>query len=262
MLRIELSGQKINKAARNREVQELTGRSHASVEKKHQNISAVMIELGLPYIDGYKPLGNYQTKLYEIAASMVADDPGLLAAVHDQVSAQASVPSFDEILNALVAAPSREKPLKQVYTAENRPPMKRVHFDYLAIESQNRSLGEAGEHFVLDYERAYLMATRRDDLAKRVKHLPSIHGDGAGYDILSFDEQGKEKWIEVKTTRYGAFTPFYISPNEVAVSERDSDKFHLYRLYHFHKAPKFFDLSGSVSIHCDLRSVNYIGTLR
>ena len=36
----------------------LPGRSRGAIEKKHQNLSAVLIEMGYPYIDGYKPLGN------------------------------------------------------------------------------------------------------------------------------------------------------------------------------------------------------------
>ncbi|ANK06964.1 Hypothetical protein WLH_05703 (plasmid) [Escherichia coli O25b:H4] len=38
----------------------LNGRSKSSVELKHQNISAVLDALGLPYINGYKPRGNSQ----------------------------------------------------------------------------------------------------------------------------------------------------------------------------------------------------------
>ena len=38
----------------------LQGRSDGSIEFKHQNVSAVLVELGLPYIEGYKPRSNYQ----------------------------------------------------------------------------------------------------------------------------------------------------------------------------------------------------------
>ena len=41
----------------------LNNRSHGSVELKHQNISAVLIEMGMPYISGYKPRVNYQRSL-------------------------------------------------------------------------------------------------------------------------------------------------------------------------------------------------------
>jgi len=59
MLAMELRGQPFNKAEHNRNLQKLLkNRPKGSIERKHQNISAVLIELGYPYIDGYKPLGN------------------------------------------------------------------------------------------------------------------------------------------------------------------------------------------------------------
>src|SRR5947208_9347497 len=38
----------------------LQGRSDGSIEFKYQNVSGVLVELGLPYIEGYKPRSNYQ----------------------------------------------------------------------------------------------------------------------------------------------------------------------------------------------------------
>src|ERR1035438_10219938 len=64
MLSKELRGEPFNKAEHNRNLHRvLTARSKGSVERKHQNISAILIELGYPYVDGYKPLGNYQELL-------------------------------------------------------------------------------------------------------------------------------------------------------------------------------------------------------
>ena len=52
MLMTELAGGTFVKAEHNRVLQALTGRSHGSIEYKHQNISAVMAEFGLPFIKG------------------------------------------------------------------------------------------------------------------------------------------------------------------------------------------------------------------
>src|SRR5580698_10312814 len=41
------------------------GRTHRSVEVKHQNISAVLDELGMPWIAGYKPKRNYQGAIFD-----------------------------------------------------------------------------------------------------------------------------------------------------------------------------------------------------
>jgi hypothetical protein len=63
MLRAELADQPYVKADFNREVQAATGRSHGAVEYKFQNISAVLRDLGLPYVVGYRPLPNLQNAL-------------------------------------------------------------------------------------------------------------------------------------------------------------------------------------------------------
>jgi hypothetical protein len=67
MLALELRGEPFNKANHNRDLlRVLDGRTRGSIERKHQNISAILIELGYPYIDGYKPLRNYQELLREV----------------------------------------------------------------------------------------------------------------------------------------------------------------------------------------------------
>src|SRR5688500_17890644 len=64
MLRAELLGVPYSKTDhRRRLVPQLEGRSEPSLEFKHCNISAVLIDLHLPYIDGYKPRANYQRLL-------------------------------------------------------------------------------------------------------------------------------------------------------------------------------------------------------
>ena len=76
MLALEIRGEKYNKAAHRRALiaGELAVRSHGSVEMKHCNISAVMRAAGLPWINGYKPLGHGQQKplAAALAAMMIA----------------------------------------------------------------------------------------------------------------------------------------------------------------------------------------------
>jgi len=58
MLALECAGTSYSKTEhRNALIESMGGtRSRGSIERKHQNISAVMLQLGLPYIKGYKPL--------------------------------------------------------------------------------------------------------------------------------------------------------------------------------------------------------------
>lgn len=64
MLAAELSGQPYVKSHHSAALMEQIGRTHRSVEFKHQNISAVLDELGLPWIRGYKPKRNYQNAIF------------------------------------------------------------------------------------------------------------------------------------------------------------------------------------------------------
>jgi hypothetical protein len=77
MLSRELLATTYNKAAHRRALiaGPLSVRSHGSVEMKHCNISAVMRAAGLPWINGYKPLGHGQAR--PLAASLVR---GMIAA--------------------------------------------------------------------------------------------------------------------------------------------------------------------------------------
>jgi len=60
MLKQELRRHSYNKTAyRNELLTKLNNRTQGAIERKHQNISAILFEIGLPYVDGYKPLGNY-----------------------------------------------------------------------------------------------------------------------------------------------------------------------------------------------------------
>jgi hypothetical protein len=90
--------------------------------------------------------------------------------------------------------------------------------DYAASDAANRVLGSRGEEFVVEYERFQLEKKGRPDLAERVQRISQMMGDGAGYDVLSFDERGTEKYIEVKTTNGSKKTPFIVTVNEVEFS--------------------------------------------
>ena len=64
MLASDLSGQPYVKSRHSQALMAQIGRTHRSVEFKHQNISAVLDELGMPWIPGYKPKRNYQNAIF------------------------------------------------------------------------------------------------------------------------------------------------------------------------------------------------------
>ncbi len=59
-----MAGEPYVKSRHSAALMQQLGRSHRSVEFKHQNISAVLDELGMPWIQGYKPKRNYQNAIF------------------------------------------------------------------------------------------------------------------------------------------------------------------------------------------------------
>lgn len=78
---------------------------------------------------------------------------------------------------------------------------------------------------------------------------------GTPFSILSYETDGTERLIEVKTTRFGQFTPFFVSSNEVAVSDEQDVRYHLYRLFNFDVTPSVFSLRGSLNVAVDLEPI-------
>jgi hypothetical protein len=261
MLGHELRCEPYNKKDHNRRLQAvLRGRSAGAIEFKHANISAVLIELGFPYIDGYKPRANYQELLKDEVSARLASDSRLTLAAEAVVEAPAhDVPPVRSLLDILVPAPVREK--NAGYERRRSPPPIRRGIDYLAREARNASLGSAGEVFALDVEHQRLWEAGHRELAERIEHVSLTQGDGLGYDILSFETDGRERLIEVKTTSFGAMTPFYTSMREVAVSEEEAQHFNLYRVFKFRELPRLFILAGSLRTSCVLEPIQYRASL-
>jgi hypothetical protein len=261
MLGAELAGVPYSKAAHRRELLKvLDDRSEPSIEFKHANISAILLDLGFPYISGYKPRSNYQQLLYDVVADRLAASAELLNVAAADADLPIVVPEVDDILAILTAPPTKEE--TDITTNQPRPQRSPSVTNYLEREARNRSLGAAGESFVLNYERARLIHVGREPLAAKIEHTSRVRGDGDGFDILSFEESGEERLIEVKTTKYGRETPFFVSRNEVTVSESRAHQYHLYRLFRFRVAPQLFTLSGALERTCRLSASSFLATVR
>jgi hypothetical protein len=250
------SGQPLNKAAHNRALQRvLRERSAAAIEFKHRNISAVLVEDGLDYLDGYLPAYNFQELLGDVVRKQLEARPAVRALITEVVeSAPALVGATAAVTLEEVAAPRRAtKAVRERYLRARRPRI----VDYDVIEARNRSLGLAGELAILDVEERRLREAGKRSLASRIEHVAKTQGDGLGYDITSFELDGRERLIEVKTTRRAQLTPFHVSRNEVQVSKDRADFYHLYRLFRFEREPRFFVLSGALDAACRLEPTSF-----
>lgn len=260
MLDAEIRGEPYNKSVHRRALSAmLNGRTDGSIERKHQNISAVLIELRHPFVFGYKPLGNYQALLERVVVERVCTDLAFAAIVSQAVDEPAPVPTVDDFLARLEPSPHREPLVYPPVMERNERQPHRYVVDYLEREARNSSLGRAGEEFVLNFERARLIQANRESLASRVEHTSVAEGDGAGFDIRSFETDGSDRLIEVKTTAYGKQTPILLSTNELAMSRVHRSSYHLYRPFRFRADPRLFTVNGALDEVCRLEATQFRG---
>jgi Domain of unknown function (DUF3883) len=251
MLQLEQLGQEYNKAEHNRQLQNSTRRTRTSIEMKHQNISAVLQQLGIPSISGYKPLGNFQQSLLDSIERYLSTH-GVPHIDLPQVLGVQEPPSlFIEPPPAIGAAPATSK-------ADISKLLRK--FDPAARDARNRDLGQRGEEYAFENERRLLWNAGREDLALKIKHVSKEVGDGLGYDIHSFDLNGSDRLLEVKTTLGISTTPFFLSENERLVSIERKINFRVLRLYDFAKAPRAFEIAPPLENFIFLQPTDYRAT--
>lgn len=121
--------------------------------------------------------------------------------------------------------------------------------DHVAKQKRNKRIGDLGEQIVLMHEQKHCPA----DLVDKVEHSSKKQGDGLGYDILSFDESGSPKYIEVKTTTGSREKSFFVTGTELARSKQESDNYFLYRLYNLNEknmTADYFIIQGDLIEYC------------
>jgi hypothetical protein len=86
-------------------------------------------------------------------------------------------------------------------------------------------------------------------------------GDGCGFDIHSFETDGQDRLIEVKTTKNGIEMPFFVTRNEVSVSREVGNLYHLYRVFDFRRSAKIFSLVGPLDRTCRLEPSAFVASV-
>jgi hypothetical protein len=255
MMSLWLSGLPIYKTKRKQDVQaRLESRSESSVEYKYRNISAALLHAGFSYLPGYKPLPNYQQLLADVLYQRLAGREELLRLAAADADAPIAVPEVPDLLGIVREKPRSKGKSPGVTDRGTRGPLTT---DYVEREARNSQLGFSGEQLVVRFETERLLRAGKEHLASKIEHVAATKGDGLGFDILSFEESGRERLIEVKTTKYGVATPFFVTRNEISVSERRRVEYYLYRLFDFRSGPLLYMLKGAISATCELLPANY-----
>lgn len=255
MLADDITGRPYNKARHNRMLQTVIDRPRTSIEYKHQNISAVLKGLGEDWIGGYKPAFNFQTSLEHAVVRWLERHPDWLAPATRRAPNASPAALLEETVLWIGPPP----------THSNAPPPKELEqmtaiarkYDIAGRDARNRALGRAGEERVLAHEYATLVAAGRTDLADCIRWVSHLDGDGAGFDIESFDTEGASRLIEVKTTNGWERTPFHITRNELAVAEARREHWWLVRLWNYCRQPRAFELQPPLTAHVSLMATSY-----
>jgi hypothetical protein len=253
MLAAWCAGQPVHKAERRKALQtKLNDRNDSSVDRKRSNISAVLEKLDFHYLPGFRPLHNYQHLLEKVVLDRIANTPEL-----DRIELAASeMPAVSHVSIDFTKVKA-EAPKLNPSVQEKQPQFIAIRRDYVQREARNRSLGRAGEEFVVEYEKWRLNQFGEGGLASKVDWASQSKGDGLGYDVRSFETDGRVKFIEVKTTSFGVATPFFLTANEIRFSEQNESTFHLYRVFEFRQHPRLFVLDGKPAQHCVLEPVTF-----
>ena len=252
MLVDDLAGKPLNKAASYRQLADRIDRSAKAIEYKHQNISAVLKALGETWLTGLAPAFNFQSSLEDAVLQWMNSHPEWVL----RAPGNRSPTGLHDAAQIWIGPPP---------TLSNQPPPQELDLmlriarksDVAGRDERNRVLGRAGEERVLAYERSVLRSAGRDDLARKVRWVSEEDGDGAGYDISSFERDGRSRLIEVKTTNGWDRTPFHITRNELAVAEERRAEWCLFRLWNFSREPKAFELRPPLDAHVSLTATSY-----
>ena len=252
MLAADLSGRPYIKSRHSAALMAKIGRSHRSVEFKHQNISAVLDELGMPWIPGYKPKFNFQNAIFDAIDRYLTGHQSVLEPAPKPQTVPPDVPEI--FVAPPTLSPTREKiPIRLRKLIAKFDPVERDH--------RNRSLGKAGESFVVDLERKRLSDGDRSDLARKVRWTAVEDGDGAGYDVLSFNLRGQPQFIEVKTTNGSCRTPFFLTRNECDVANECPNEWRIYRVHLFATTPHIFTIAPPLENHVRLATETWRASL-
>ena len=117
--------------------------------------------------------------------------------------------------------------------------------DFETQTKEQKELGDAGEELVKQHEIKELQNRGMHAKARQVR----IAKPGEGFDVYSFDEEGREKFIEVKTTTGSWKNRFYLTRHEIKFMRENKSSYSLFRVYNFdeeNNSGEFFELKNRI----------------
>ena len=168
-----------------------------------------------------------------------------------------SLPADIDFENVLVDPPISSMGTKKQSAVVKSKAARKI--DHKAKTAKNEIVGALGENFAMLYEQWRL----RDHsaLAAKIEHL-SITDDSKGYDILSFETDGTERFVEVKSTLTNVDTPFFISAAELATAHSIGERYVLLRVFDLEAAPKCCEIRMPFDEKLKLSPTSYMASFK
>lgn len=227
----------------------------AALQRKYGQIGAVLMDHGLPYCVAFAPVHDYRPSLVRAVRDYLRNHPHMLELMEGAVFRPVrTLPALDTLEPRRVLS---QPPAGNGSSGAGGATELIAGADYLEKEQRNRSLAMAGQQFVLAFERRRLQAQGLHKYAEAIEHVSAEHGDGAGFDILSYGVDGSERYIGVKTTRFRRETPLYLSAHEVTMSRLRGERYWIYRIHNFRDDPRLYMVNGSLAGHFELEPTQY-----
>lgn len=226
-------------------------------EQAYRGIAACLIEEGLPFHSACRPLLSYSRRLRDAVEAYLRNHPELLQLMESDVEGAAGmVPEVEPRNPDTIACCAPEPGEIPEITADAASPTL-SGADFLAQEQRNRSLARAGELFVIQYEIRRLRDAGAGVYADALEHVAAEHGGGGGYDIHSYDADGRDRYIKVKTTRFRRETPFFVTAHEIAMAALHREHYWLYRVFDFRGEPRLYCINGPLNERFRLQPTAY-----
>ena len=134
--------------------------------------------------------------------------------------------------------------------------------NYLRRSNQSNKIGDAGEEYVIEYEKNKLISKNLSHLAEKVIWQAKDYSFFPGYDIKSFNEVGEEIFIEVKSTIGSKQTQFEITDTELKAAEKLGDSYYIYCVHDVLKKPKIFAIKNLSKLinnkDIELKNLDYL----
>lgn len=220
--------------------------SEARIRQEYAEVSAVLLQCGLPFLDVYPPAEPVKQVVRRQLVRYLSQARARLEDIWLGEAAVRRVRLPDEVLDlpGAWAAPPLNDDFRVDAFLAGRARFPRFG-GFQRREERFDTLREAGCRFALAFERTRLKMESQARLARRVRLLePAERTDG--FDMVSFDPDGAERYIRVAATQYSRRFPLLVEPRTLVASYRHGERFYLYRVFHFCWDAKVFMVQGDL----------------